>query len=60
MGKIASHNNLDSDDDLAVSLKEMEDEYLSPFLLDELNVRNKRTPKLSPEKTSNTVPVDEK
>ena len=60
MGKIAIHNNLDSDDDLAVSLKEMEDEYLSPFLLDELNVQNKGVSKLSPEKTSKTVPVDEK
>ena len=55
MGKIAIHNNLDSDDDLAVSLKEMEDEYLSPFLLDELNVQNKGVSKLSPEKTSKTV-----
>ena len=60
MGKVISDDDIDRDDDLTVSLKEMEDEYLSPFLLDEMNVQNKETPRRIPEKTTKRVPADEK
>ena len=52
--------NYNKAQDLEVSLKEMEDEYLSPFLLDELNAPKKGAPRISPDKISSTLRAEEK
>jgi len=37
MGNNDKQDNIDREDELAISLMEIEDEYLSPFLSDEFN-----------------------
>ena len=60
MGNNDKQDNIDREDELAISLMEIEDEYLSPFLSDEFNAPKTESLKGSQQEITHAVCVDEK